>query len=170
MIEPIDYRVVRNLQAAIAGIARSAGYYYDLVDSAVRLDPEQDIEPLIDPSGPRPFVVIDVQPEEWRYDQADQILLTLPISLHWYYEARGEADSVIGTPEPTRDEQRMQLYFRGCADLEKAIAADTGRGGLATDTRIIKRTFVPDVPSQEVHAQIDIEVRVYRTYGRPAGA
>lgn len=170
MAEPIEYRVLRNLQAALAAITVAGGYYHTVQATAVKLDPNQDVEALVAPDGPRPFVVLEVQPESWEYNPAHQVVLVLPWIVHWFHESAPLSDAAMGEPTPPADEQRQLLFWRGCADIERAVAADIGRGGLATDTRIVKRTFDDDPDSQLVHAVVDLEIRLHRTYGQPSGA
>lgn len=158
MLEPIEYRILANLQAALQQITVGGGYHYDVLGTAVKLDPNQDVEALIEPGGPRPFVVIELAPERWEYFPADQLRLALPMTIHWVHESSPEAD-----------ESRTLTYLRGCADVEQALAIDPGRGGLATDTRITKRTFEGAVDGSQVWGMVDITITLHRTYGQPNG-
>lgn len=156
MPEPIEYLIVRNLQTALLAISVAGGYHYDVAGLAVKLDPNQDIEALIAPEGPRPFLVLEVLPERWEYFPANQVRLTLPVTIHW-----------VGQSDPTVDESRLQTYLRGCADVERALAIDIGRGGYATDTRIVRRTLDPRPDGAETWAIIETAIAVNRTYGAP---
>lgn len=159
MPEPIEFQVVTNLQTALQGINKAAGYYFDVhAVEAVKLDPNSSVETLIAPDGPRPFIVIEVQPERWEYSPASQVKLTMPLIVHWVSES-----------EPTDDASRLQTFFRGCADVEKAIAVDLSRGGVAADTRILKRTQETAVDGAQVWAMLELQVLLHRTYGQPAG-
>ena len=80
----------------------------------------------------------------------------LPVTIHW-----------VGESYPHIDESRMQTFFRGCADVERAIGADPTRGGLAVDTRILQRTEDDSTAGAQVWAVIDTEIRLYRTDGQP---
>jgi hypothetical protein len=156
--DPIEFRIIQNLLAALQAITVAGGYHYTVAATAVKLDPNQGIEALIAPGGPRPFVLIEVTPETWQYWPASQVELALPVKIHWVSEST-----------PTDDASRLQTYWRGCADVEKTIAVDISRGGLATDTRITQRTLetVPD--GSEVWAAIDVAMKLHRTYGQPNG-
>lgn len=154
--EPIEFQIVQNLQAALQAIAVAGGYHYDVAGAAVKLDPNQDIESLIAPGGARPFIVIEVTPETWQYQPASQVLMTIPVTVYWVTDS-----------DPTSDPSKMQTFFRGCADVERAIAADVTRGGLAVDTRITKRELSKEIDGAQVWAVIDTEISLYRTYGAP---
>lgn len=159
MAEPVEYLIVRNLQAALAGIAVSEGFHFDVQATAVKLDPDTDVEALIAPEGPRPFVLIEAfaedAPEEWGFHPAGELQLTMPVTIHF----------VTSEVDQTRDEERLSVFLRSCADVERAIAADHGRGGHAVDTRIRKRRFRG--VASEVWAVVDVDILVVRTYGQP---
>jgi hypothetical protein len=154
--EPIEYQIVRNLQSALQLITVVGGYHFTVAATAVKLDPNQGIEALIAPTGPRPFIVIEVKPETRRYSPAKRTRLVLPVTIHWVSEST-----------PTIDESRLQTYFRGCADVERAIAIDIGRGGLATDTQIVDCVYDTAIDGAQVWAQINIEISINRIYGQP---
>ena len=160
MQEPVEYLILRDLQAALARIAQRDGYHFDVRELAVKLDPNQDVESLIAPDGPRPFVLIEAfterTPERWNYRAAYEVELTIPVTIHWVSES-----------VPTKDEGRLQVFLRGCADVERAITQDTSRGGRAIDTRIVKRTFDTAVDGSQVWAPIDVDIRFLRSYGQP---
>lgn len=156
--DPREYQIIRNLQAALQAISVAGGYHFDVTAVAVKLDPNHKVEDLIAPDGPRPFIIVELTAERWQYFPASELKLVVPVTIHWV------SDSV-----PTVDESRMQTYFKGCADVEQAIALDTGRGGLATDTRIVRRTFDTAVDGSQVWALLDAAITVNRTYGQPNG-
>lgn len=157
MSEPIEYLILTNLQEALQAIAVGAGYYHDVRGSAVKLDPNQDIEALlVEENGSRPFVVIEVRPGTWEYMPAMQLKLTLPWAIHWISETRSDVDA-----------DRMQTFMRGVADIEKAVAADITRGGRCRDTRITKAEFDHAFEGSQVWATVEIEMTLFRTYGAP---
>lgn len=154
--ESIDYQVVRNLQSALQAITVAGGYHFTVAATAVKLDPNHAVESLVAPDGPRPFVLLEIMADRWEYAPARQLELTLPVTIHWV------SDSV-----PTTDESRLQTYLRGCADVERAIAVDITRGGLAMDTRVVKRTFDTMVDGAQVWGLIEVLMEIHRTYGQP---
>ena len=156
MPEPIEYLVLTNLQTALKAITVGAGFFFTVAAAAVKLDPNQAAAQLVPPGGARPYIVIEVRPERWEYFAASEVRLVLPWTIHW-----------VHTSDPTVDESLMQTYFRGCADIEQAIAKDMGRGGYAIDTRIVKREREIDEDGSEVWAMVDIEIALRRTYGQP---
>lgn len=160
MSDPIEYTIVRHLQAALGAMTVAGGYHYAVAAVVVKLDPNHDVEALVPPDGPRPFVLIQLAPERWAYQKANRIGLGLAVLIHW-----------VGEATLTADESRMLTYFRGCADVERAIAVDISRGGLAVDTKITKRTCdeSPGNTGARVWAILDVEIPLYRTYGAPDG-
>lgn len=156
--DPREYRIVRNLQSALAAITVAGGYFYDVAATAVKLDPDHEVQDLVSPDGPRPFLVLDVAPEKWQYAQANQVKLVLPVTVHWIAES-----------DPTIDEDRVRMFYRACADIEQAAAADLGRGGLAADTRVVRRQLVETVEGPRVWAQVQVEIHLHRTFGQPNG-
>lgn len=158
MPEPIEYRAILNYQAALQAIAVAGGYHYDVADAAVKLDPNVAVESLINPAGTRPLILIEVNQARWEYQQAGALKVKMPLTVHWVSEST-----------PTDDTSRMKTYFRGCADVEQAGAVDIGRGGLASDTRVVKQTFDTAVEGSRVWAQIEIEIWLHRQYGQPNG-
>jgi len=156
--EPIEYRAILNLQAALQAISIAGGYHYDVADAMVKLDPNVAAEATLQPGGGRPLIYIEVKPDRFDYAFKGDFKLFLPVTVHW-----------VNDSTPTDDTSRMKTFFRGCADVEKAIAVDIGRGGLASDTRVTKRTFDLSVESSRVWAEIDIEIWLLRQYGSPNG-
>lgn len=156
MADPIDYLIVRDLQTALRGIAVSSGYHSTVAAVAVKLDPDQDVESLILPDGQRPLAILAVAPEAWDYAPANQVHITWPITVHW-----------IADSDPTDDTSRMHAYLCGCADVERAIAIDSSRGGRAVDTRILKRAMDGSIGGAAVWAVIELEVSFHRTFGAP---
>lgn len=153
---PTEYQIVKNLQAALQAIAMDAGYHFDVNRIAVKLDPNHDVETLAAPDGPRPFLVLEVKPDGWQYSPANRIDLSLPFTIHWL------SDYV-----PEDDNSRLSTFFRGCADVERAIAVDITRGGLARDTRIVTRRYDTTIDGTQVWAEIDVNVLTRRIYGQP---
>lgn len=158
MPEPIKFRIVQNLQTALRGISVASGYHYDVASLAVKLDPNQANDAVHAPGGLRPLLVIQVNPERREYQPAGELREVLPIVVHWVQESDG-AD----------DDSRTRTFFRGCADVEQAIAQDLGRVGLAIDTRIVQCINNDDLDGAQVWAQIELEIPLFRQYGRPNG-
>lgn len=158
MPEPNEYLALKNLQAALEGIHVDDGYHFTVAALAVKLDANHDIDNLILPTGPRPFVILEVLDDRWEYFPASEVRLVVPVRVHWVSESI-----------PEDDNSRMQTFFRGCADVEKAIAVDVGRGGSCSDTRIMRRLFDTAVDGAQVWAILELELRLRRTYGTPNG-
>lgn len=158
MPEPISFRIVQNMQAALRGISVAGGYHYDVAALAVKLDPNEANDAVQAPGGLRPLVLLQVDPELRKYEPANELGLVMPVLVHWVHES-----------DATDDDSRMRVFFRGCADVEQALAQDIGRGGLASDTRITKCVNRDEIDGAQVWAQIEVEVRLYRTYGLPNG-
>ena len=159
--DPIEYQIVKSLQTALLAISIAGGYHFDVAALTVKLDPNHKVEDLIAPDGPRPFLIVEPTPENLQYFPASQVRLVMPVTIHWVSDAT-----------PTDDDSRLLTYFKGCADVEKAIAKDEAtrtHGGLAVDTTIVKRTFETAVDGAQVWASIDLEIVLHRTFGVPNG-
>lgn len=155
-MEPTEYQIVQNLQAALQAIAVASGYHFDVAAAAVKLDPNVNVEALIRPGGPRPFIVIEVKPDSFVYSPASRATLTMPVTIHWVSETT-----------PTDDTSRLLTYFRGIADVERAIVKDVSRGSRAKDTRITKRSYATAVDGSQVWAIVDTDIETRRVYGQP---
>lgn len=157
MAEPNEYLAIVNLQAALVAMCVADGYHFSVKASAVSLDPNAKVEDFILPDGPRPFVLLEVKPEGWQYFPADQIKLRMAVSIHWVSESN-----------VTDDASRLKTYFRGVADIERAIAIDPGRGSHVVDTRIVRRRMDHELSNgSQVWAVVDVEMPLHRTYGQP---
>lgn len=159
MSSPIEYAIVRDLQAALQAATVAGGYYYTIAATAVKLDPNHDAEDMVKPSGPRPFVLIEVLPDEWDYSKQNEAILVQKLALHWTHDS-----------DPTVDEDMLLVYFRGCADVEKAITQDITRGGRAVDTKITARTPVIAAEGGKAWATLNVDIRTHREYGVPSEA
>lgn len=175
MTEPLEYQILLALQARFQQMSTADGYYYGVDDVAVHLDPNNGVEALRpDAGGPRvrPFVVIEpLDGEEWNYEPANQLRFVLPVLVNWVHTAVPGADAITGVPMPPSDAARVRIYWRGCADIEKALnrSNDPGLGGLATDVRIVDRKWIaePEV-GQDVWAQLTLHVHTRREFGKAA--
>ncbi len=157
MPEPLEFQIVQNLQAALRLISVANGYHHDIEVLAVKLDPNHDVETLIGDQAHRPFLILALSPDAYEYFPAEQIRLRMPFIIH-----------AVNDTDPTDDDAMLRMYWRLCADVEKAIAIDETRGGLATDTRILEREM-HESEGQQVWAMLKGEIREHRTYGAPNG-
>jgi hypothetical protein len=155
--EPQEYQMLLDLQTALLAIAVSSGSFYDVPAGAVKLDANANIEALIGDTPLRPYIVIDVKPETRTYDSMPKLVQVVrPLTIYW-----------VQKPADANDTTKLQTFFRGCSDVERAIAKDISRGGLAIDTKIIDSTPDVSTDSSEVIAVIHTELRHRRTYGAP---
>lgn len=159
MTEPREYQIVRDLQACLAAVRQVDGYFYDVVATAVKLDPNQRVEDIVAPDGPRPFVVIEVLPELRDYSTISRaaVKVTRPLVIHW-----------ISEPTDATDEARMQMFFRGCSDVEKAIAGTVtkqARSGLALQTLITGTEWEREDDLFSVWAKVNVDLSHQRLYG-----
>lgn len=164
---PHEFRVFKALQAAMAAISVANGYHYNVEGVAVKLDPDQGVEELLAEHAPRPFVILEARAEDWDYNYgANQVVLTLPVWVHWVHEPTRSDDQALGEPAIRDDDDRMKWYWQGCADVEKAIGADPGLGGTASSIRITRRRMHEDA---RIWAVIETVIRLHRTFGVPSG-
>jgi hypothetical protein len=155
--EPITFRIVQNLQAALAAIAIADGYFHDIAVTAVKLDPNVNVETLVGNQRLRPFVIIEVGQEPFEYQPAKRLKQRIPIIIHAVHDS-----------DPTDDNSWLKTFTRLCADVEQAITKDISRGGVASDTRVLTTEF-KSFEGQLVWALVSIEIHVHRTYGEPNG-
>jgi hypothetical protein len=155
--EPITFRVVQNLQAALEAISIVGGYFHDVAQTAVKLDPNVNVETLIGDQRLRPFVIIEVGPEPFEYQPAKRLKQRIPIVIHAVHDS-----------DPADDSSWLKTFTRLCADVEQAITKDISRGGVASDTRVVTTEF-KSFDGQLVWAFVSIEIVVHRTYGAPNG-
>ena len=166
MTEPNEYRLVLALQAAIRRLRTADGYFFDIDDDAVKLDGDEDIERLTAADGPRPFAIIEPRPESWTYSPGS-VVIEQPFTVFVATDAVAAADPITGAPAPTTDADRMRTFWRLVADVERAIGVDVSLGGTCVDARITRRTWLRDIESQMVVAEIELDAKVYREYGKP---
>ncbi len=163
MLEPLEFRIAQSLQTALKGITVAGGFHYDLAGTAVKLDPNHEAGDLIPganpPFGPpRPFVLLDLsEPDVFEYGQANEVIVLTPFTVVWVHDS-----------DVADDDSLTKTYFRGLADVEKALAADITRGALASDTRVLNRQM-REAEGREVWALVSGQVRSHRTYGAPNG-
>lgn len=159
MAEPLDYQIVLNLQTALAAMTTAGGYHYTMPVGAVRLNADANVEDLRKDAGMRPFILFELGEQRWGRDQYQpnmRIAHILQVGIAWVQDSDSADDTSL-----------LKTFFRGAADVEKAITADVTRGGLATDTTIagVERTG----EGAEVWAVVIAEIKTYRTFGRPNG-
>lgn len=173
MTEPLEYQIMVALAERFRLMSTDAGYFYGVDDVAVHLDPDHGVDELMqaDETGPRvrPFVILEpVDGETWEYEPANQLKFTMPILVHWVHTAVPLDDAVTAVPRPPADHERLRLYWRGCADIEKAInrSNDPHLGGLAVDVRIVDRLM--RFRGQDVWATLTLHVTSRREFGKAA--
>jgi hypothetical protein len=156
--EPAEFLILQHLRDALRAMSISGGYHFDVAGSAVKLDPSVDVEDVIAPDGPRPYLLVEMKPETFSYRPMLQMRMTLAFTVHWVGEQIGRDD-----------ESWIRTFYQACADIEKAVTVDFTRGGRAEDTRIVKRTFDAMFGTQ-VWTMVDLEIATNRTYGQPNAA
>lgn len=164
--EPRDYRILLSLKAALQAIAVAAGYYYDVSDVAVKLDAEQGLEDVLNGTGPRPVILIELRDDAREHEPANYIMYDRHYTVHWIHDPTSIADVAQGEPSQTNDGDRARMFERGVADVEKAVSRDTGRGGLAVDTRVENvRWNKAEEIGRLVWAEVDVTIKAEREYG-----
>ena len=162
MADPIDFLIIKNMQAALQAISKSAGYHHDISAVAVKLDKRHNVEERIPeanaPIGPpRPFIVLEVQTDDFEYHHSGQLLQSMPFSVLF-----------VDDTDAQDDDARIKKHLTACADIETALTIDHQRGGKAIDTRLLGRELSDD-DSSTVRTIVSGEVRLHRTYGAPNG-
>jgi len=155
--DPVEFRIVEHLQAALLAISVAGGYHHDVAAFAVKLDPNHDVESLIGATAKRPFAILALDPDTFSYSPSMMVRIAMPATVHF-----------VNDSDPTDDASWIEEYFTLCADVERAVAQDITRGGLAIDTRIVQREY-RSFQGQQVWAQVKLDIGVRRTYGSPNG-
>ena len=155
--DPIEFRIMQSLQSALKNISKSGGYHHDIDASAVKLDPNHEVESLIGDEPLRPFLILEYGALVFEYLPASQVITKVPVTIH-----------AVDDSDTTDDDSWMHTYLTLSADVEKAVAVDTTRGSLATDTRILDQT-IHRIEGRQVWAENRCEIRVHRTFGAPNG-
>lgn len=151
MADPIELQIVQSLQQAMQSVTVGDGYHYDVRGTAVKLNPDHDVEPLVEEGAPRPFVTLEVTPEAWVYQPANRVKLEMPVRVHWFDETDLDGDVLL------------QMAYRAYSDIERAVTRDLRRGERAVDTRITQRAAV--MQGSSVWVAVDLLVTVIRTFG-----
>lgn len=159
--DPVDFQIVQSLQTALKAMSTSSGYHYTVHGTAVKLDPNHKSEDLVPganaPIGPpRPFVLLDLSlPSVFDFpERGGQVRITQPFSVAWVNDYDLEDDDSL-----------LRTFFRGIADVEKAVVADVTRGGLAYETRIASRQMRQPAKSRELWAVVSGVIVRSRAYG-----
>jgi hypothetical protein len=155
--DPIEFRIMQNLQSSLRSISKAGGYHHDVDNLAVKLDPNHEVESLVGSESFRPFLILEYGSQEFEFLPASQIITRVPLTIH-----------AVDDSDVADDDSWMHTYLTLCSDIEQAVAVDTTRGGLATDTRILDR-LIHRIEGREVWAMNRCEIRVHRTYGAPNG-
>lgn len=159
MAEPIEYRILLNIQDAIQAISTGGGYHFTVDDAAVSIDPVDAIEVILGRTVLDPYFVLEIgSAGRPNYQRSEQMLEIVPVSIIAVANAT-QLDVV----------SRVKTYERLCADIEKAVVVDHTRGALATDTRIVNKQMNVNTGSARVVAIVQLEVRVYRQFGKANG-
>lgn len=156
-LDPVELRIIQNLQAALLAISVAGGYHHDVAGFAVKLDPNVDVESLLGELKLRPFAILELTPDAFEYSPSNMVRIEMPATVHF-----------VNDSDPADDASWLGEFTRLCADVEQAIALDTQRGGLAIDTRIESREY-HTFGGQQVWAMVKLKVTLRRTYGAPNG-
>lgn len=152
MAEPLEFRIVQHLQEALRS-AVGDGYFYDVRGTAVKLNPDYEVEPLVEEDAPRPWVTVDVPASgEWIYQPAMRVKRVMAVRVHWFNEC-----------DPTADEDARLMCYRAYADIERAVTREVTRGGLASDTRIVEQVAV--IQGTSVWVAVDLSIQLIRVFG-----
>lgn len=155
MSEPIEFQILSSIKTALLACTVAGGYYYDVAAGAVKIDPATDIEALLAPDGPRPFIGIEFDSAAKEYHPSNQLDI-----------ARKFKVFVVHDSDPADDDDFMRVYLRCCADVERAIRQDPSRGGLAIDTLVDDTNFNTQF-APKVWTEVDLTVTLERTNGAP---
>lgn len=156
MAESIEYQILLNMQTALSGITVANGFKHTIVSLAVKLDADAKVEEIIGGAGARPFIILDPQAKQRTYpEKPNGMRVIWPITVHF-----------VNDSDPKTDPAMLLTYSRMVEDAEKALAADSERGGLATDT-LLGSDEKREYEGALVWALIPFQIIFRRTYGSP---
>lgn len=155
----MDLRIFAAIKTVLQAISIAGGYFYDVDDAAVMLDPDQSTEAIIKPNGPRPLIVIRAgsSSDAWGFTPSDQVKVILPVSIVWENRATAGVDA-----------SRVEMFAKGSADIERALTRDRSLGidGVC-DVLIQNRTLLVADSGLDLRIEMQVNVELYRTYGEP---
>lgn len=153
---PVVLAALLNLQTALQGIATSAGCFYDVKASSVVLDPVA-LDSV--PTTETPFLVLDGETGQNDYTTSRPVAIKndFTVTLYVRIDAAGDDSSRLRT-----------AAWKFYADVERRVALDPQRGGVAMFTYVQWPTFHLGLASQgQVILEIPIRILLQRTYGQP---
>jgi hypothetical protein len=160
MPESIRYRILLNLQAALQAISIAGGYFYDVADEGVSIDPTVNLLTAAPLEADPFFVVMPELGATRRYQPAFQIRDELVFSINARKDMTDQYSRV----------ERPLIWERLAADVEKAVRVDPSRGGLVMDTLLGEPQPFVGVGSPAVLLVNTVRMPIHRTFGDPLGA
>lgn len=151
---PAVLAVLLSLQTALRGIAIASGYFYDVKATSVVLDP-QDLSAV--PTSEVPFLMLDDETGTIEYTTSRPVAVkndfTVPLLAR------------VDAPGADPDRKRIAAW-RLYADVERALAADPQRGGVAQFTYVQWPKFYFGLLDEtEIYLEIPVRVLLQRTFG-----
>ncbi|HXV60649.1 MAG TPA: hypothetical protein VEK15_08145 [Vicinamibacteria bacterium] len=163
-MEPIEYGIVKNMQAALQGIKQTAGYHHTVEALAIKLDPNHKVEDLKPEDGRRPFVLADWSSPDAldSFEKPDRMLRNWPVTVH-----------AIGDVDVESDDARALKHFQLCADVETAVIAAWKAGTLGSTVQNVllasRELRLNEPEGREVWSIIGWVIQHRRELGVPNG-
>lgn len=157
MTDPIVWRVLTQIQDTIRGMRRADGYWFEPKPTSVVVD-LVDWSLMPDAALPLFIVVLETRFAEREFLPARVLRERVALQVVGIVLADGP-----------RVDERMRAAVRASADIERALAVDLTRGGLAVWTKVL----APEVPAfavgsdRRVVIEQPIEVLIERRHGQP---
>jgi hypothetical protein len=162
MPEPVDFRILQILQGAFQGLDVRTGAYATVNATAVKLDPDIDVETLLGSQAVRPFVLLEQLPDA-PDDECEKGNIGITLNFRAHYVADSDA---------TDDASRARTYARANADIERAVAGvffatPSPLGMLSRSIKVVRRAYDTVQNGAQIWTLNDLAVRVERDYGQP---
>jgi hypothetical protein len=143
-----------SLQTALRGITIASGYFNDVASTSVVLDP-QDLSAV--PASACPFLMLDTEKGTIEYGTSRPVA----VKNDFLVPLLARLESPGANPDRKRI-AAWQFY----ADVERAVAADPQRGGVAMFTYVQWPTFYFGLLDEtDIYLEIPVRVLLQRTFG-----
>lgn len=152
------YRALLHLRAALEGIRKQDGYYHDVQEAAVHMDPSTTIADAVSVDADRPFILIELRSDVRTYFPQDEMKVRVPVIVHWIGDVRDPDDALDDTA-------LLRTFLQASADVERAVRVDASRGGVVMETLVTNTRIAEFIEGGRVWAELTLELVFYRTHG-----
>lgn len=155
MAESNRFLLLQDVQTALRAISVAGGYFFDVENDAVSLDPMNQIAAMTGELLYDPFFVIELAPtEDPPLFPSSQLIDELVIRI-----------SAATDAEQLEDDGLLKAFTRLTSDIEKAVEVDVTRSGLCSRHTMGGCQMGLIAGTTRVFAVCETNARVHRTHG-----